>query len=163
MQNLSLTLSTLQDPYDDIPSEDVSDEEESDPGSFSEGELRQMRGEDLIVLDGSEGDDLPKTAEPLEGLYTGSYQELSERCRLSRLHCCTGSSHCSLTLLKIEGQTPGSFLSNSPLPKRLIAPALCQVSQHTMLWPGAVAPLSKAAVPLISMTLLLGCGFALST
>ena len=114
MQDLSLTLSALQDPYYDIPSEDVSDEEESDPGSFSEGELRQMRGDDLIVLDGSEGDDLPKTAESLEGLYTGSYQELSERCRLSRLHCCTGSSHCSLTLLKIEGQTPGSFLSNSP-------------------------------------------------
>eukprot|EP00891_Asterochloris_glomerata_P003385 jgi/Astpho2/3385/Aster-x0158 len=61
------------DAYDGSLSDD---EGEVSEGEVAEGESRDIIGEDAIVLDGSEGDDLQQTADPLEGLYTGSYQEL---------------------------------------------------------------------------------------
>ena len=142
MRDWSLTLGALQDLFENSGSDGESSDGDDSPGDFSEGEWRAIMGEDPVVLDGSEGDDLPQTADPPEGLHTGSYQELSEHSDL-HLHCCTGSS-LSLPPQRCSRQrcTPRQVVVRLVfLPKRLIAPALCRLSQHAMLWPAAAMPL----------------------
>ncbi len=124
MQDWSLTLcALLQDAYDGSLSDDDGEVSE---GEVSEGDYREIIGEDPIVLDGSEGDDLQQTADPLEGLYTGSYQELSKHCSLSHLHCCTGNLLLMPQIAQHRGPEPWQ------LPVRLVS---CPKSWCSSLMP----------------------------
>ena len=148
MQDWSLTLCTLQDLSDDCGSLGDSSDEGDSEGSFSEGEWRKMMGEEPIVLDGSEGDDLPQTAEPLEGLPTGSYQELSEHCSRTHLHGCTGSG-LLLPPQTAKGRGSDSWqllVKLSSTPQRLLAPASCRLSHNIAVACFANVRLSQCAL-----------------